>query len=419
MKSGKRLCIMVSMEFELREYQLRNGVRVVEVPMVGVESVMAMVLVRTGSRNERDEELGISHVLEHMVFKGTEKYPTPRKLAEVVDAMGAEFNAFTGKEYTAYYIKSASENLKQALEVLGEMVVKPRLEAEALEREKGVIIEEINMYEDRPMERAGEEFENLLFAGSNLGRLIIGSRETVRGVTAESLKEYKKQWYRGENVVVMIGGNLNRGTREWVETSFEGLEEGKLAGFVDRVRFGSEREKIIEKGTEQTHFVVGVPGLSFDDERKYAEAVLRVILGGNMSSRLFTEIREKRGLAYYVGAMAGHFYDGGYLAVRAGVRKDKFEEALEVVKEQMRLMGEEVSQEELTKAKGYLRGKIALSLEGASGVVRWFGKGMVLKGDKEQPNEWLKQVEKVSLEEVISLGKELFKVDEMRVAVVK
>ena len=419
------------MEFKIEQYKLKNGIRVVEIPMKGVESSLAMVMVRTGSRNETDEQLGISHVLEHMLFKGTEKYPTPQVLAGVVDAMGAEFNAFTSKEYTAYYIRSSSENLGKALEVLGEMVVKPRLDEMALEREKGVIIEEINMYEDKPMERAEEEFENLMFAGSNLGRLIIGSRETVRGVTAVDLRKYKEEWYRGENVVVMVGGDLGQfktqnskgktiaQSSKLVEESFGELEEGKLRGFVDEVRYGEEREKVIEKGTEQTHFVIGVPGLAIDDERRYVEAVLRVVLGGNMSSRLFTEIREKRGLAYYVGATVEHFYDGGYFGVRAGVRKDKFEEAVKVVKEQMRLVSQDLKEEEVEKAKSYLRGKMALSLEGVNGVLRWFGKGLILKGEVEQPREWLKRVGEVSLEEVKELAREMLKEEEMRLVVVE
>ncbi len=408
------------MKFEVKQSQLKNGVRVVEIPMEGVDSVMAMVMVRTGSRNETDEQLGISHVLEHMLFKGTEKYPTPKEVASAVDEMGAEFNAFTSKEYTAYYIRSASQYLNKSLEVLGEMIVRPRLEVEALEREKGVIIEEINMYEDQPRERAEEEFENLMFEGSNLGRLIIGSRETVRGVTAESLRKYKESWYRGENVMAVVAGKLKiKNEKLKIEEYFGGLENGKVREFVDEVRYGEHREKVIEKGTEQTHFVVGVPGLAFNDKRRYAEAVLKVILGGNMSSWLFVEVREKRGLAYYVGAIGEHFFDGGYLGARAGVRKDKYEEALKVVKEQMMRMKTEVSEEEVEKAKSYLAGKVVLGLENPGGVVRWFGKELILGDKAEQPEEFLQKIKKVGVEEVMGLARELFREEEMRVAVVR
>ncbi len=424
------------MKFEVKQNKLKNGVRVVEIPMKGVDSVMAMVMVRTGSRNETDEQLGISHVLEHMLFKGTEKYPTPKEVASAVDEMGAEFNAFTSKEYTAYYIRSASQYLNKSLEVLGEMIVRPRLEAEALEREKGVIIEEINMYEDQPRERAEEEFENLMFEGSNLGRLIIGSRETVRGATAKSLRKYKESWYRGENVMVIVAGkvspSLATNSHQTADgmtsqvygslpdlSSFEELPEGRVKKFVDEVRYGERREKVIEKGTEQTHFVVGVPGLAFNDKRRYAEAVLKVILGGNMSSRLFVEVREKRGLAYYVGAIGEHFFDGGYLGARAGVRKDKYEEALKVVKEQMMRMKTEVSEEEVEKAKSYLAGKVVLGLENPGGVVRWFGKELILGDKAEQPEEFLQKIKKVGVEEVMGLARELFREEEMRVAVVR
>ncbi len=408
------------MRFDLHLGKLRNGVRLLTIPLEGAESVVTMVLVKTGSRNETNEQLGISHVLEHMVFKGTKKYPTPLVLASTVDSLGAEFNAFTGKEYTGFYIKSAAEYLDQSLDVLAEMTLHPQLREADLEREKGVIIEEIRMYADQPRERVAEEFENLLFQGSNLGRLIIGSPETVRNVHSQDLKQYMDQWYRGENFLVMAVGKVNPPeVTKKIERLFSSAPKSQLKPYVDKGRFGSKKELRIQKKTEQTHFVVGVPGLSANDKRIAIEMVLSTILGGNMSSRLFVEVREKRGLAYYVGTTREHFYDVGYFAARAGVKKNQFEEALKVVKKEMFALADTLKNEEITRAKKYLLGKITLSLEDPMGVVRWFGGHLVRGLEIDQPDEYMAKIKAVQPEEVKKLAQELFQPANLRLAVIE
>ncbi len=408
------------MRLQKKNFQLKNGVRVLGVSSDNVESVVAMVWIKTGSRNEDDNELGISHVVEHMLFKGTKKYPTPLSLASTVDAMGAEFNAFTEKEYTAYYIKSTYQYLQKSLEILSEMILYPRLGEDELEREKKVIIEEIKMYEDQPRDRVMEEFGNLMFKGNKLGRPIIGYKEIVEKMSRTKLRRYMNKWYKGENILVLLVGKLNlKEINSVVEEYFSSVEFGKLEPYAEEGRYGKDRNSIIEKKTEQTHFVVGVPGLDLKDERRYIELILKVVLGGNMSSRLFTEVREKRGLAYYVYSLSKHFYDVGYLGARAGVRKDKFDEALSVTEEQMLHLKDTIKNDEIERARSYLLGKLSLSLENSVDVAYWMGSRAVSGISPEDPREVIDKVKGVKLNEVKELADDLFKKDEFRSAIVR
>ena len=197
------------MQFDVNYSKLKNGVRVLTVPMAGVESVTAMILCKTGSRNETLPQAGISHVLEHMVFKGTTKYPSPMAIAEAVDSIGAEQNAFTSKEYTGYYITSAAQHLGLTLDIQSQMLTAPLLPQDDLNREREVIVEEINMYEDQPMSKANDEFENLMYGGSSMGRMIIGTKETVRSTTSQDLRQYMNRWYRGSNMMIVIAGKFS------------------------------------------------------------------------------------------------------------------------------------------------------------------------------------------------------------------
>lgn len=405
------------MKTKTNRYSLSNGVRVLELDMVGAESTVVLVLVKTGSRNESDKQAGISHVLEHMVFKGTEKYPSPMALAEAVDALGAEFNAFTGKEYTGYYIKAASDHFGASSHILAEMMTKPLLKSDDLEREKGVIIEEINMYEDLPMERAGEEFENLLFAG-NLGRLIIGSKETVSSLSDQDLREYMSKWYRGGNVVVVVAGKVGSDSKDVLEREFGGLGEGTVLDYVSDAELGGERVFKLPKDTEQAHFVMGVPALSMDDPRRYAMTLLRIALGGNMSSRLFTEVREKRGWAYYVRAIKEEHIDAGYMAVRAGVKMDVLDQAQELVRAEMLRIGSDISEKEVRRAKDFFRGVFTLSLEDNMDVAKLQGEAVLLLDKERDLQEIMDRVENTTLEEVKEIASTLIREEEIRVAVV-
>lgn len=408
------------MQFDTTYTKLSNGVRVLLVPMAGVESVTTMILVKTGSRNETEEQAGISHVLEHMVFKGTKKYPSPMAIAEAVDGIGAEQNAFTSKEYTGYYITSAAQHMPLALDIQSEMLTVPLLPQDDLTREREVIVEEINMYEDQPMSKAGEEFENLMYAGSSLGREIIGTKETVRATTSEHLRSYLGNWYYGGNVLVVVAGKIadKSEVTKLIEEKLGVMKQGGIMDYTSVGGYGKPELKHAKKKTEQAHFYMGVPAISMHDPRRYALQLAQVVLGGGMSSRLFNEIREKRGLAYYVKADMDMTYDTGYLAVRAGVKLSQLSEALKVVKEEMLKLGGTITEAELKKAKEYLLGRMPLSLEESMGVAQFFGMRALIKDEIVQPDQVVKKVKDVTMEEVKAICEELIKESEIRSVVV-
>ncbi len=398
------------MQFDVNYSKLKNGVRVLTVPMAGVESVTAMILCKTGSRNETLPQAGISHVLEHMVFKGTTKYPSPMAIAEAVDSIGAEQNAFTSKEYTGYYITSAAQHLGLTLDIQSQMLTAPLLPQDDLNREREVIVEEINMYEDQPMSKANEEFENLMYGGSSMGRMIIGTKETVRATTSQDLRQYMNRWYRGSNMLVVVAGKINDlGFKiyDLIEEKFGGMDSGKMDNYKTKASYGKAEARHFKKKTEQAHFYLGVPGLSINDPRRYALQMGQVVLGGGMSSRLFNEIREKRGLAYYVKADMDSNFDCGYLGVRAGVKLEKLGEAMAVVKEEMLKLAETITQEELAKAKDYILGHLPLSLEGSMDIAQFYGMRALVMDEIRHPDEVVKRVSSVQLDEVKKVLSEL------------
>ena len=401
------------MQFDVNYSKLKNGVRVLTVPMAGVESVTAMILCKTGSRNETLPQAGISHVLEHMVFKGTTKYPSPMAIAEAVDSIGAEQNAFTSKEYTGYYITSAAQHLGLTLDIQSQMLTAPLLPQDDLNREREVIVEEINMYEDQPMSKANEEFENLMYGGSSMGRMIIGTKETVRATTSQDLRQYMNRWYRGSNMLIVIAGKFsnpkfsNSQMKELLEEKFGGMDSGKMDNYKTKASYGKAEARHFKKKTEQAHFYLGVPGLSINDPRRYALQMGQVVLGGGMSSRLFNEIREKRGLAYYVKADMDSNFDCGYLGVRAGVKLEKLGEAMAVVKEEMLKLAETITQEELAKAKDYILGHLPLSREGSMDIAQLYGMRARVVDEIRQPDEVVKRVSSVQLDEVKKVLSEL------------
>lgn len=388
--------------------------------MPGVESVAALVLVKTGSRNEIPEQSGISHVLEHMLFKGTKNYPTALRLASAVDALGAEYNAYTGKEYTGYYIHADARHFDKAIAILADMVQRPLLNEAELKREQGVIIEEINMYEDQPMERAEEEMENVLYGGSDLGRLIIGTKQTVAATTPETVGAYLKKWYKGANMLVVLVGKVDKLPRlnEHLEEIFGEIKSGPLTPYISAGSYGKQKFYHLKKKTEQAHFAMGWPGFAMDDEKRYAARVLANILGGTMSSRLFTEVREKRGLAYYVRAHHEPLTDVGHFLVKAGVTLEKLSEAMGVVQAQVLGIAESVTEAELKLAKENLHGRIVLSLTEPMSVAQYFGHRSLATDEILPMQKVMKALEAVDLKAVQEAAKSILTVNEMRAVVV-
>lgn len=313
---------------------------------------------------------------------------------------------------------SAAKHLPLTLDIQSQMLTAPTLPQGDLNREREVIVEEINMYEDQPMAMAGELFENLMYDGSAMGRLIIGTKETVRATTSEDLRKYMGEWYYGGNMLVVLAGKFGGEAHKIVEEKLGGMKTGEIAGYKTETTYGEPEAVHHKKKTEQAHFWMGVPGLSMIDPRKYALQIAQVVLGGPMSSRLFNEIREKRGLAYYVHADMDNAYDAGYFSVRAGVKLEKLGEAMKVVKEELLRIADTFTEKELQLGKDYVLGHMPLQLEDSMGVSQFFGLRALITDEVRQPEEVSKKIQGVTKEEVQEVLHELVSEEKLRSVVV-
>ena len=412
--------------------KLPSGLQIIRVPMAGVNSVTVLALANTGSRYENRTEQGIAHFFEHIVFKGTKNYPTAQDLASAIDAIGADFNAFTSKEYTGYYVKSASNHLKTSLDVVSDMLLAPKILQEDIDREKGVIIEEINMYEDTPMRQIGNLFETLVFADSGLGHDILGTKETVSNITTRDFNRFLEKWYGLGNLVLVISGDesivKSDKTLELIKKYFAKKSTKRAADRVNTKLLSAQEPKISSnklsvtyKKTEQAHLCLGWPGIEREDDRRYALTLLSTILGANMSSRLFTEVREKRGLCYYVNSDTDFYNNTGIFGSSAGVDPTRIEEAISVILSEFYGLVDgtkPVTPAELKRAKDYIRGSLVLSLEDSRSVAQFFGMKQLLSQEVKSPTEVLEAFEKVTLAEVQKVAKDLIVQGECRLAVI-
>lgn len=401
------------MNFKPQLKTLTNGMRLVTLCLPQSQSVTVLLMVKVGSRHEKEEIAGLSHFLEHMVFKGTKKYPTALDLAVLVDSIGAEFNAFTAKEYTGFYVKSAVNHLSLALDVLSEIVYHPLFKNKEIGKEKGVIIEEINMREDTPLIKISEDFEVLLYGSTCLGSETIGYKKTIKSIQRKDFLDYRQQWYQPEKMVLgVVGGIDNSKDLELKIKKYFKQKKLKSKDLgVKCLTFKQERPqlKVRYKKTEQAHLCLGVRTFPRGHQDRYVMAVLTTILGGNMSSRLFTEVREKRGLAYYIKSDINTFFDNGYLVSQAGIDISRVEETIKVILGEYNKLKEKTAQpKELKRAKEYLKGKLALALEGSKQVASLFVEDLLLEDKIRTPKEIITGVEKVSLADLKRVAKKIF-----------
>lgn len=414
------------MKFTLTK--LNSGMNVIQVPMPGVKSVTALALVNTGRRYEPDNLAGISHFLEHMVFKGTKNYPTPQELAATIDRVGGEFNAFTGKEYTGYYVKLASRSLEVALDVVTDMLCVPELRQEDIDREKGVIVEEINMYEDMPMRSIHDIFEAMFFGDNTLAQPILGRKEVVTNLKSADFKIYMNQWYGFENVVFVVAGDAEKVTDPNLPEHIQSLiQKGGSERKSDNQspflsgKYGDIRKSIVFKKTEQAHFIMGFPTFGRHDERRAALSVLANLLGKTMSSRLFTEIREKRGLCYYVRASNDHYHDVGVLSGSAGVDPTRVQEAVDTMRQEFFALvdgSKPVTQQEVDDAKENIIGQTWLDLEDSQSVASWYGMKQLLRGEIETEEEVVAKIKSVTVEQVQALANEIIVAEKLSLALI-
>ena len=384
-------------------HQLSNGLRVVTADMPQVQSVTCMIMLAAGSRYETPDTNGIAHFAEHMFFKGTERRPTAREIGMEVDSLGAEFNAFTSKEYTGYYVKCAADYRDPALDVLVDMIRNSKFEPEEIEREKGVIVEEMNMYYDTPRDFIGGVYDQLLYGDQPLGWDIIGRKETVRAATRETFLDYIGRWYKPVRMVVGLGGRLNGDALATAERLLGDLEPDDTPA-PEPVRLNGDngpRVIIHHKDSDQAHLCLGVRSYPFVHPDRYALQMLATILGTGMSSRLFSEVRERRGLAYYVFAANQSYTDAGSLYSQAGVDIARADEAVKTIAHEFhRIASEAVPADELEKARALAKGRFVLRLENPQGMTMFGLSREVLEGRAVEPQEVLEGLDAVTAEDV-------------------
>jgi predicted Zn-dependent peptidase len=391
-------------------HTLANGLRVLTAPLPQAKSITCFIMVASGSRYETKDTNGIAHFTEHMVFKGTERRPTARDIAAEVDAIGGEFNAFTGKEYTGYYVRCAAESRDVALDVLVDMLRNSKFDREEIDREKGVIIEEMNMYYDTPRDFISGVYEELLYGDQPLGWDIIGRKETIRNATQDTFRSYVDHWYRPARMVVGIGGKIGDGLQERIAELLGDVPQAET-GEPAPVRLDVNdhaQVKVHTKASDQAHICLGVHSYPLEHPDRYVLQVLSTVLGGGMSSRLFTEVRERRGLAYYVYGLNHSYSDAGSLYAQAGVDINRIDDAVSTVAAELRKIAQEaVPQDELEKAKSFAKGRFVLQLETSQGLIMFGLRREVLESRTPDPEEILGELEKVTAEDVQRVAQDL------------
>jgi predicted Zn-dependent peptidase len=401
--------------------RLDNGLRILTAPMESAQSVTCAIMLAAGSRYETEDTNGIAHFSEHMFFKGTERRPTARDISMEIDAIGGEFNAFTGKEYTGYYVKCAAESRDVALDVLVDMLRNSKFDPNEIDREKGVIIEEMNMYFDTPRDFIGGVYEELLYGDQPLGWDIIGRKETIRSATRDTFRSYVDHWYKPARMVVGVGGKLGDGLHEQIAELLGDVPAGET-GEPPAVLLspnGKVQVKVHTKASDQAHICLGVHSYPLEHPDRYVLQVLSTVLGGGMSSRLFTEVRERRGLAYYVYGLNHSYTDAGSLYAQAGVDINRIDDAVTTVAGELRKIAEEaVPQDELDKAKSFAKGRFVLQLETSQGLIMFGLRREVLESRTPDPEEILAEIEKVTVEDVQRVARDVIEQHGLNLAVI-
>lgn len=390
---------------------LKNGLRVITVPMKDNPTVTVLVLVETGSKYESKKKNGISHFLEHMCFKGTEMRPSAYVISSELDALGSQYNAFTGQEYTGYYAKSDAKHFKQVFDIVSDIYLNSTFPEAEMEKEKGVIVEEINMYEDMPHRHVHDLFAEVLYGDQPAGWNIAGTRENVRGMTREDFVVYKREHYVPKATTVIVAGKVKeKDVAREIARVFGSLKSAKKFPKVATKDAQQKPAALIQyKKTDQTHFVLGVRSFDAYDKRNVVLAVLSVILGGGMSSRLFIKLREELGVAYYVRASNDASTDHGAFQISAGVSNDRVQEVIaEILKECAKLKTELIPKVELDKAKEYIAGNMKLELESSDAWANFYGGQEVMRKKIKSPEEVEARIRKVTAKDVQAVAKEIF-----------
>lgn len=400
---------------------LANGLRIIAVPMEGSPTVTVLVFVEAGSHYEEKRQNGISHFLEHMCFKGTAKRPSPMAISHELDGLGATSNAFTSYEYTGYYAKARSKNFPKLLDVIADMYLHPTVPREELEKEKGVIIEEINMYEDLPMRSVGHVLDSVMYGDQPAGRKILGTKETIRAMKRDTFIQYRTKHYVPESTVVIVAGDVEAGVVfRKVESYFSKLPKARkpkkpcVEDTQKSPRAGTQYKK-----SSQAHFQLGFRSVPISHKDVYAIEVLKTVLGQGMSSRLWKKLRGEMGVCYYVRAETENHSDHGKFIIASGVDVARIGLVLEVIAKELKEIKEGlVLAEEFTKAKEYLLGNLLMNLESSDEIAEYFGGQEILHRPLLTPQKYIEKIRKVTPAQVRAVAQKLFKNNKANLAVV-
>jgi len=400
---------------------LDNGLRIITVPVENANSVTVLILVGTGSKYETKDINGISHFLEHMFFKGTKKRPTTLKISETLDSVGGEYNAFTDKEVTGFWAKVDKKHFDVALDWITDMFLNSKFDEKEMEREKGVIIEEVNMYLDTPMAYVRELWDDLLYGDQPAGWRVIGEKENILNFNREKVVNYYKDHYSPSNVVVCIAGAVDQSKVEGeIKSYFEGAKDIGVKPKV-KVKEDQSKPKILlhYKKTDQTHFCLGVRAYDLFDERRYGLTLLSIILGGNMSSRLFIKVRERNGLAYSIHTSADASTDTGCLVTQAGIDHKNLEKSVKLILEEYKnLKNKKITEKELQKAKDYLKGVMSLSLDSSDSQASYYGLQELLEKDILTPAAKFEKIDEVTVDDIKKISEDIFLPEKLNLAVI-
>ena len=400
---------------------LKNGLRIITVPQKNTQAVTTLVLVGTGSKYEKKENNGISHFLEHMFFKGTRKRPSLIVVAESLDKVGGIYNAFTGTEYTGYFAKVEVSQFDLALDWVSDIFLNSTLPEKEIKKEKGVIIEEINMLYDNPMTYIQTLWSKLLYGDQPAGWDVAGTKENVVKMNRQKLLDYKNKQYMAKNTIVCIAGKIDEGASiKKVKKYFSKI--GKTAPIKKQKVFEKQLEPktlLHYKKTDQTHLCLGVRGYNLFHPLRYSFEILETILGGMMSSRLFIEVREKLGMAYYIKTDVETNPDTGYLVTRAGVSNENVEKAiLAILKEYKKISQRKISSLELKKAKDNIKGKLALLLETSDAFASFCAGQELLEKKILTPQEIFAKIDKITSNDILRVAKDIFKPEKLNLALI-
>lgn len=406
---------------QFKKTTLGNGLRIITAPMAGTQTATIIAMIGVGSRYESDKEAGLSHFIEHMMFKGTKRRPTTLDISTELDEIGGEFNAFTSKDTTAYYAKADARHADKIVDVISDMYLNSKFEEAEIKKESGTIIQEINMYEDMPMRNVENIFEQLLYPKSPLGRDIAGSKKTVAAMRRKDFLDYMKRHYMANDTVICVAGKFDeKKVLAQIRHNFSKMEkkkDTKIAKVKEMQK--APQLKLHFKKTDQTHLLLGVRTFPRNHKDRYALSLLSNILGGGMSSRLFSEVREKRGLAYYVRTGVEAYADVGYLGAQAGVEHKNLGKTVEIIVQEFgKIAAEKVGEKELQKAKDYVKGKSVMGMEASDAVAMFFAAQEIERERLMTMQEKFALIDKVTPRDISRVAKKIFCNERLNLAVI-